>query len=92
MIDANTVLNSMNSKMLDKNSDVLFHWSATSGGEANPKGYFLLWGFKKSDFTYENAGPSRAVFLFKGMADMLEGLLAKDGELGKFEDYVKANV
>ncbi len=85
-MDANELVNYMNDRMYKKASDVRFYWSATQSCDfADPKGYFLLWGCRKSEFTYSNPDPIKGVFLYKGMASMID--YKADDIADDFEKY-----
>ena len=88
IMDANAVIEKMNKKMSDKKSDVCFYWSGTHLSPPNPTGYFILWGYRQSHFTYSNHEPIKSTFLFKGMPGMLDDIIEREGELEKYEQYV----
>lgn len=71
-MNANELVNFLNEKMSEKSSDVRFYWSGTYGNAPDAKSYFLLWGYLDSHFTYSYKKPRKSVFLFKGMATMIE--------------------
>ena len=92
-IDANTVVERLNTSMEQLESDVRFYWSGTCLSEPNPNGYFLLWGYSKDDFDYSNLGPYRSYFVYKGLASMLDDKLTGDeNTYHEFKDYVKAQL
>jgi hypothetical protein len=89
-VNANTVVERLNTAMKQLDSDVRFYWSGTYLSEPNPDGYFLLWGYNKDDFSYSNLGPTRSYFIYKGLPSMLDDKLTGDENLlHEFKDYVK---
>lgn len=89
-VNANTVVDRLNTSMEQLGSDIRFYWSGTSLSEPDPDGYFLLWGYNKNDFNYSNLGPCRSYFVYKGKATMLDDKLTGDeNTYHEFKDYVK---
>lgn len=89
-VNANTVVNRLNTSMEQLGSDVRFYWSGTYLSEPNPDGYFLLWGYSKDDFSYSKLGPTRSYFIYKGLPSVLDDKLSGDeNTYHQFKDYVK---
>lgn len=89
-VNANTVVERLNTSMEQLGSDVRFYWSGTYLSEPDPDGYFLLWGYNKNDFNYSNLGPCRSYFVYKGLPSMLDDKLTGDeNTYHEFKDYVK---